>query len=153
MTGRRIVVLTLTIALGLASVLSFEPGKVSSMDAQQLPNNLPHPNPGGKAATFSTQVAVDLTGEFFQAQGTNGRSCASCHIAEDAWSINPGTLQDLFANVDRRGPSLRKTPGFRLHGSGAGRPRRFLKRAVGRRARRLATNRPKKHKIWIELTR
>ncbi|HYV10846.1 MAG TPA: hypothetical protein VE980_08125 [Pyrinomonadaceae bacterium] len=66
------------------------------MDAQQLPNNLPHPNPGGKAATFSTQGAVDLTGEFFQAQGTNGRSCASCHIAEEAWSINPGTLQDLF---------------------------------------------------------
>ena len=94
MTGRRIVLLTLTIAL--ASVLAFDPSKVNSMDAQQLPNNLPHPNPGGKAATFSTQGNVDLTGEFFQAQGTNGRSCASCHIAEDAWSINPGTLQDLF---------------------------------------------------------
>ena len=104
MTSRRIairVVLALTIALGLASVLVFDPGnnlvgKVNSMDAQELPNNLPHPNPGGKAATFSTQGAVDLTGEFFQAQGTNGRSCASCHIAEEAWSINPGTLQDLF---------------------------------------------------------
>jgi cytochrome c peroxidase len=96
MTRRRIVVLALTIVLGLASVVAFNPGKVSSMDAQQLPNNLPHPNPGGKAATFSTQGHVDLTGEFFQAQGTNGRSCASCHIAEDAWSINPGTLQDLF---------------------------------------------------------
>ena len=88
MTGRRIVVIALSVALGLASVLAFDPGKVSSMDAQQLPNNLPHPNPGGKAATFSTQGNVDLTGEFFQAQGTNGRSCASCHIAEEAWSIN-----------------------------------------------------------------
>jgi len=96
MTCRRIVVLALTVALGLALALVFDPNKVSSMDAQQLPNNLPHPNPGGKAATFSTQGHVDLTGEFFQAQGTNGRSCASCHIAEDAWSINPGTLQDLF---------------------------------------------------------
>ena len=96
MTCRRIVVPALTVVLGLALALVFDPGKVSSMDAQQLPNNLPHPNPGGKAATFSTQGNVDLTGEFFQAQGTNGRSCASCHIAEDAWSINPGTLQDLF---------------------------------------------------------
>ncbi len=96
MTCRRIVVIALSVALGLASLLALDPGKVSSMDAQQLPNNLPHPNPGGKAATFSTQGSVDLTGEFFQAQGTNGRSCASCHIAEDAWSINPGTLQDLF---------------------------------------------------------
>ena len=95
MTSRRIGVLALSVVLGFASALVLA-GQVNSMDAQQLPNNLPHPNPGGKAATFSTQGAVDLTGEFFQAQGTNGRSCATCHIAEDAWSINPGTLQDLF---------------------------------------------------------
>ncbi|HEU4835164.1 MAG TPA: hypothetical protein VFS90_12135 [Pyrinomonadaceae bacterium] len=96
------VVLALTVALGLASVLVSD--KVNSMEAQQLPNNLPHPNPGGKAATFSTQGVVDLTGEFFQPQGTNGRSCVSCHIAEDAWSINPGTLQDLFDQTDGTHP-------------------------------------------------
>jgi hypothetical protein len=39
---------------------------------------------------------VDLAGEYFQAQGTNGRSCATCHVPEDAWSINPPTLQRLF---------------------------------------------------------
>lgn len=99
--SRGLAILALTIVLGLTSILVVDPGinlvgKVNSMDAQQLPNNLPHPNPGGKAATFSTQGAVDLTGEYFQAQGTNGRSCASCHIPEEAWSINPGTLQDLF---------------------------------------------------------
>ena len=64
--------------------------------AESLPNNLPHRNPGGYGATFSTQGAVDLTGEYFQAQGTNGRSCATCHIPQEAWSINPGTLQRLF---------------------------------------------------------
>ena len=76
--------------------LVFSAGKVNSMSDASLPNNLPHPNPGGKAATFSTQGHVDLTGEYFQAQGTNGRSCVSCHIPEEAWSINPGTLQELF---------------------------------------------------------
>jgi hypothetical protein len=88
----------MTVILGFASILVFDPeiNLVNSMDAQSIPNNFPHPNPGGKAATFSTAGSVDLTGEFFQAQGTNGRSCASCHIAEEAWSINPGTLQDLF---------------------------------------------------------
>ena len=69
-----------------------------------FPNNLPHKNPGGKAATFSTQGSVNLTGEYFQAQGTNGRSCASCHIPEEAWSINPGTLQDLFDQTDGTHP-------------------------------------------------
>jgi cytochrome c peroxidase len=61
-----------------------------------IPNNHLFKNPGGKAATFSTQGHVDLTGEYFQAQGTNGRSCVSCHVAEDAWSINPPRLQKLF---------------------------------------------------------
>ena len=71
-------------------------GATSSVLQDMIPNNHPERNPGGKAATFSTQGAVDLTAEYFQAQGTNGRSCASCHIPEEAWSINPGTLQHLF---------------------------------------------------------
>ena len=61
-----------------------------------IPNNLPQHNPGGMDATFSTQGSVQFTGEYFQAQGTNGRSCASCHTAGDAWSITPGTIQELF---------------------------------------------------------
>lgn len=61
-----------------------------------VPNNLPVRNAGGHAATFSTQGQVDLTGEYFQAQGSNGRSCASCHIPEEAWSITPSTLERVF---------------------------------------------------------
>lgn len=38
MTCRRIVVLALTVVVGLALALVCDPGKVSSMDAQQLPN-------------------------------------------------------------------------------------------------------------------
>jgi cytochrome c553 len=78
------------------------------MDQESLPNNLPHPNPGGKAATFSTDGEVNLTGEYFQAQGTNGRSCVSCHIPEEAWSINPGTLQDLFDQTGGTHPIFNK---------------------------------------------
>lgn len=79
-----------------------EPVGASSPDT--IPNNHPIRNPGGKAATFSTQGSVNLTGEYFQAQGTNGRSCASCHIPEEAWSINPGTLQHLFDETDGTHP-------------------------------------------------
>jgi mono/diheme cytochrome c family protein len=61
-----------------------------------IPNNHPIQNPGGSAATYSTQGHVDLTGEYFQPQGTNGRSCASCHIVDNAWGITPGTLQSIF---------------------------------------------------------
>jgi cytochrome c peroxidase len=87
----------LSLAWGIQYNLGSEPvGATSPMLEDSIPNNEMFRNPGGKAATFSTQGLVDLTGEYFQAQGTNGRSCASCHIAEEAWSINPGTLQHLF---------------------------------------------------------
>ncbi|HZB44139.1 MAG TPA: hypothetical protein VE360_02790 [Pyrinomonadaceae bacterium] len=89
----------------LAHELSPEPvGATSPAPTDSITNNRPAPNPGGAAATFSTQGAVDLTGEYFQAQGTNGRSCATCHIPEEAWGINPGTLQRLFNETDGTHP-------------------------------------------------
>jgi cytochrome c peroxidase len=89
----------------VASHLNAENVRAGSLDIESsIPNNYLFRNPGGKAATFSTQGSVDLTGEYFQAQGTNGRSCASCHIAEEAWSINPGTLQHLFDETDGKHP-------------------------------------------------
>ncbi|HKO36480.1 MAG TPA: hypothetical protein VJV21_08375, partial [Pyrinomonadaceae bacterium] len=74
------------------------------LSEESIPNNQAVKNPGGKAATFSAQCFVNLTGEYFQAQGTNGRSCASCHVPEEAWSINPGTLQHLFDETDGKHP-------------------------------------------------
>jgi hypothetical protein len=50
----------------------------------------------GHVATVSTQGPIDLTGEYFQAQGTNGRSCATCHLPQDAWSITPTAIQLRF---------------------------------------------------------
>jgi cytochrome c peroxidase len=96
-------VVTLLFAIVVGGAWSFghliaegEGENPESMSADSIPNNHPQRNPGGYAATFSTQGTVDLTGEYFQAQGTNGRSCATCHVPEDAWSINPPTLQRLF---------------------------------------------------------
>ena len=95
------VVVLLGLTWGLGHELGTEPVGVSGAEGQDsIPNNHLEKNPGGKAATFSTQGHVNLTGEYFQEQGTNGRSCASCHVAAEAWSINPGTLQHLFDETD-----------------------------------------------------
>jgi cytochrome c peroxidase len=108
--GLRIRVMAAAVALlglawGLARDLTSELAGATSSEAQDsTPNNHPIRNPGGKAATLSTQGSVNLTGQYFQAQGTNGRSCASCHIPEEAWSINPGTLQHLFDETDGTHP-------------------------------------------------
>jgi cytochrome c peroxidase len=69
-----------------------------------LLNNFPHLNPSGFSTTFSTHGFVDLTGEYFKPQGTNGRSCSTCHVPQDAWSINPGTIGVLFAQTNGTHP-------------------------------------------------
>lgn len=99
------VIALLGLAWGLASYLrSRTVAPTSSKYQSSIPNNHLMRNPGGEAATFSTRGSVNLTGEYFQTQGTNGQSCASCHIPEEAWSITPGTLQRLFNETEGTHP-------------------------------------------------
>jgi len=96
-------VVALTLAGGLAMGVRVRAG--SGLDFLTfLPNNFPHLNPSGLSTTFSTRGFVDLAGEYFQAQGTNGRTCSTCHTPQDAWSINPGTLGRLFAQTNGTHP-------------------------------------------------
>jgi cytochrome c peroxidase len=69
-----------------------------------LPNNFPQIDPSGISTTVSTRGFVDLTGEYFQPQGTNGRACATCHTPQNAWSISPDTIRDLFARTNGTHP-------------------------------------------------
>jgi cytochrome c peroxidase len=93
------------LALGLAYYLRSRPvAPTSSKLRGSIPNNHPLPNAGGEAATFSTRGSVNLAGEYFKAQGTNGQSCATCHIPEEAWSITPNTLQRLFDETGGTNP-------------------------------------------------
>lgn len=82
-------------SLGIAQQRTLDQG----LHAQILPNNPPIINANGLSATFSTQGFVDITSEYFRAQGTNGRSCATCHTAQNAWSISPDTIRALFAQT------------------------------------------------------
>ena len=58
-----------------------------------LPNGLPIPNRTGLTATVSAQGSIDLTNEFFQDLGTNGRRCVSCHPPTAGWTITPAQVQ------------------------------------------------------------
>jgi hypothetical protein len=83
-------------------------------EPDRLPNNLPIPNPAGTAATFSTAGFVDLTNPFHAPQGTNGRSCESCHLPHAGWSIRPldvelkfwlsGGMDPIFHPLDADNP-------------------------------------------------
>jgi len=61
-----------------------------------LPNGVPFRNESGYAATVSTAGAIDLSNEFFQDLGTNGRRCVSCHQPSTGWTVTPAGLRQTF---------------------------------------------------------
>jgi cytochrome c peroxidase len=66
------------------------------LDVTRLPNNFPFLNRAGTAATFSTAGFVDLGNAFHVPQGSNGRSCESCHLVQAGWSIRPADVELKF---------------------------------------------------------
>lgn len=80
--------------------------------AQQLPpNTLFSPNPSGSSAAFSganESGQIDFNNPFFQPIGRqfggNSRSCSTCHIPANGWSITPQTAQSVFDATDGLDP-------------------------------------------------
>jgi len=83
----------------------------SALAADRLPHDLPFSNAAGLAATHSTTGFVDLTGPFFQSLGTNGRSCGTCHLPSDGWTIVPEHVRDRFERTDGTDPIFRTNDG------------------------------------------
>ena len=64
---------------------------------QQIPNLAPFPDPSGLMETNNSNGGpIDTTGPFFQSLGTNGRTCATCHLPADGWTISAAHAQARF---------------------------------------------------------
>jgi hypothetical protein len=78
---------------------------------KRLSNDVPFRNGSGFLATFSTRGYVDLTNEFFQDLGTNGRTCESCHRPEEGWTITPAGVRERFERTGGTDPIFRINDG------------------------------------------
>src|SRR5690348_10330496 len=65
------------------------------------------PDPTGMLRTFVASGKLDTTNPFFQSLGSNGRSCSSCHQAQDAWTITPEHLKLRFERTGGTDPVFR----------------------------------------------
>ncbi len=54
------------------------------------------PDATGQIATISTAGGIDQSNPFFQSLGTNGRSCASCHIQGSGWGLSAAFARSTF---------------------------------------------------------
>ena len=55
----------------------------------------------GVITTLSVKGPIDSQGAFFQSLGTNGRSCATCHVASQAMSISAAGIQTTLRRDSR----------------------------------------------------
>src|SRR5512140_614489 len=76
-----------------------------------LPNPVMSNNPNGTGATFSNSGPIDTSSAFFQSLGSNGRSCASCHVTSTGWTISPAEIQRRFALTNGLDPIFRTNDG------------------------------------------
>jgi hypothetical protein len=76
-----------------------------------LPNPATSVNGGGTMSTYSTGNRIDMAGAFFQDLGTNGRTCASCHVPSSAWGITPPEVQARFNSTNGTDPIFRTNDG------------------------------------------
>lgn len=69
-----------------------------------LPNLFRFRDPGGYTATYSNTGSINLDNAFFQSLGTNGRSCATCHVPGDAFGLSAADAQARYAISHGRDP-------------------------------------------------
>ena len=67
---------------------------ISKGDA--LPKPPPPPPKDGGPNSFITSGPIQADNPFFLSLGTNGRSCATCHVGVEGWSMTPADLQARF---------------------------------------------------------
>jgi cytochrome c peroxidase len=85
---------------------------VAAMQAgSTLPNPLNSRDSTGTLSTYNNAGGIDLSNVFFQNLGTNGRSCGTCHVAQDAWTVTPPDLQARFRASQGTDPIFRPVDG------------------------------------------
>jgi cytochrome c peroxidase len=95
-------------ALVFAGCATTEEGSDEAATTNGAP---PVPDPAGAFATFDAAGPLDLTSAFFQPFGTNGRTCGSCHIPKQAFTITATGVQKLFDATAGLDPLFRLVDG------------------------------------------
>jgi hypothetical protein len=74
------------------------------------------PNPAGVLSIVGLEDR-EANNPFFQALGTNGRSCASCHQPAQGWTVTPAELRDRFDRTEGLDPIFRSNDGSNCEGA------------------------------------
>ena len=101
---------TATAFLGLAT-LAFSSIVIAGNDDRRDDGGELHRNPSGAALTISSTGRIDRKNPFFLPLGSNGRTCESCHQADQGWSITPRGVRERFEATAGKDPIFRLVDG------------------------------------------
>jgi cytochrome c peroxidase len=87
----------LNLSRPLVSVVCVTTAWISNAHAADTESAQTFIDPTGVTATVDVNGHVFGRGAFFQSLGTNGRTCATCHVASQAMSIGVTDIQARFA--------------------------------------------------------
>lgn len=90
-----------------ALVVSLSPGGAGGKDVSSARDA----NETGTLQSISTAGTIDFDTPFFQSLGTNDRSCVTCHVPSDGWSLAPATVRHRFENTRGLDPLFRPNDG------------------------------------------
>ena len=83
---------------------------------REVGGGLTFPNPAGVLSIVGMDDS-EMMNPFYQALGTNGRSCASCHRPAQGWSVTPAELRDRFDRTGGLDPIFRTNDGSNCEGA------------------------------------
>ena len=86
-----------------------------SNDSDHVPISAKSSNGSKDATGFGDTVdangSIDNTNAFFASLGTNGRSCGTCHVQSEGWTITPADVQARFQATGGTDPIFRTNDG------------------------------------------
>ena len=88
----------------LMTLLSFASLTSAAAVLGFIPNLTPFRDNTGAVATYSTAGAINEQNPFFQSLGTNGRTCATCHQADQAFSLSAAGARLVYAQTRGHDP-------------------------------------------------
>jgi hypothetical protein len=69
------------------------------------------PDLTGFGDTFFASGSLDTSNPFFKSLGTNGRSCGSCHLQDQGWTVTPAGVRARFDATNGTDPIFRTNDG------------------------------------------
>ena len=89
-----------TAALAAAMLTGLWPALASSAGGRANPEFLPDLT--GAIENYSDSGTIATTGAFFESLGTNGRSCGTCHVANQAFGLSAAAVRARFLSTGGR---------------------------------------------------